>query len=57
VDDVLRVLAIKPDKTEVIFTGRYAPDDITDKADLVTEMREVKHYYNEGVDARVGIEN
>jgi cob(I)alamin adenosyltransferase len=57
VEEVLEVLALKPEKTEVILTGRYAPDEIIEKADLVTEMREIKHYYNAGVDSRVGIEN
>ena len=57
VADVLAALDMKPDKTEVILTGRYAPSEIIDRADLVTEMREIKHYYNEGVDARTGIEN
>ena len=57
VKDVLSVLDLKPDNTEVILTGRYAPDEIIDRADLVTEMREIKHYYEKGVDARVGIEN
>ncbi len=57
VSDVLTVLDLKPEKTEVILTGRYAPQEILDKADLVTEMKEVKHYYNSGVNARTGIEN
>jgi len=57
VADVLAVLELKPDQTEVILTGRYAPSEIIDKADLVTEMGEVKHYYNAGVGARTGIEN
>lgn len=57
VEDVLAVLALKPEKTEVILTGRYAPQEIIDRADLCTEMKEIKHYYNAGVDARVGIEN
>jgi cob(I)alamin adenosyltransferase len=56
VDEVLSVLDMKPEKTEVILTGRYAPAEIIDRADLVTEMREVKHYYKEGVKARTGIE-
>jgi len=42
--------------TEVVLTGRNAPDEIVEKADLVTEMREVKHYMNSGVSARKGIE-
>ena len=57
VEEVLKVLALKPDETEVILTGRYAPDEIIEKADLVTEMKEIKHYYDQGVSAREGIEN
>ena len=56
-EDVLSALDMKPEKTEVILTGRYAPEAIINRADLVTEMREIKHYYNQGVDARTGIEN
>lgn len=55
--EVLAVLDMKPEKTEVIMTGRYAPEEIIERADLVTEMKEVKHYYNAGVDSRAGIEN
>ncbi|MDR2771278.1 MAG: cob(I)yrinic acid a,c-diamide adenosyltransferase [Clostridiales Family XIII bacterium] len=54
--EVLSVLARRPARTEVVLTGRGAPQEIIDAADLVTEMREVKHYYKMGVDARVGIE-
>lgn len=57
VEEVLAVLDKKPEKTEVILTGRYAPEEIIKKADLVTEMKEIKHYFNAGVDSRVGIEN
>ena len=57
VEEVMAVLDLKPEKTEVILTGRYVPQEIMDRADLVTEMKEIKHYYNAGVDARVGIEN
>lgn len=57
VEDVLDVIRLKKDNTEIILTGRYAPEEIIDRADLVTEMKEIKHYYNEGVDARVGIES
>lgn len=42
--------------TEVIVTGRYAPQELIDAADLVTEMKEIKHYYNNGIEAREGIE-
>ncbi|MGI6395049.1 MAG: cob(I)yrinic acid a,c-diamide adenosyltransferase [bacterium] len=41
---------------EVVITGRYAPAELIEKADLVTEMKEIKHYYTSGVQARTGIE-
>ncbi len=41
---------------ELVLTGRYAPQVVIDRADLVTEMKEIKHYYNVGVMARDGIE-
>jgi len=41
---------------ELVITGRGAAQQIIEKADLVTEMREIKHYYKEGVKARTGIE-
>lgn len=55
-DDVLGVLAQRNPHTEVVITGRKAPQGLIDVADLVTEMREIKHYYNEGVLSRDGIE-
>ena len=55
-DDVLGLLAGKPGHVELVLTGRRAPDEIVAAADLVTEMRPVKHYYDAGVDAREGIE-
>jgi cob(I)alamin adenosyltransferase len=54
--ELLAVLARRPERAEVILTGRGAPPEIIEAADLVTEMREVKHYYRKGVEARVGIE-
>ena len=57
VDEVLELIRNKPEHTELILTGRCAPEEIIEAADLVTEMREIKHYYNEGVEARKGIEN
>lgn len=56
VNELTGVLQKKPEKTEIIITGRYAPDELINMADLVTEMREVKHYYTKGVQARKGIE-
>ena len=46
----------KPADLEVILTGRGAPAEIVEAADLVTEMLAIKHYYAEGVEAREGIE-
>jgi cob(I)alamin adenosyltransferase len=54
--DLLDLIAMKPESLELVITGRGALPEIIDKADLVTEMKAVKHYYNNGVDARVGIE-
>lgn len=56
IDDILNVIKDKPDNVEVIMTGRYAPKELIEAADLVTEMVEVKHYYVQGVPARDGIE-
>ncbi|MDR1695683.1 MAG: cob(I)yrinic acid a,c-diamide adenosyltransferase [Endomicrobium sp.] len=44
------------EKSDIIITGRGAPQELTDIADLVTEMKEIKHPYNKGVKARKGIE-
>jgi cob(I)alamin adenosyltransferase len=41
---------------EVVITGRYAPKELIDMADLVTEMKEIKHYYTRGIEARTGVE-
>jgi cob(I)alamin adenosyltransferase len=47
----------RPDGMELVLTGRGATQGLIDAADLVTEMREVKHYYTKGVPARRGIES
>ena len=57
INDVLQFLKNKYSQTEIILTGRFAPDKLIDAADLVTEMKEIKHYYNNGVEARKGIES
>lgn len=56
VEDLIEVIKKKPEQTEIIITGRYAHESILEVADLVTEMREVKHYYQKGIAAREGIE-
>lgn len=56
IEKVLELVKNCPQETELVFTGRYACDTLINLADLVTEMREVKHFYNNGVCARKGIE-
>jgi len=54
--DVAKLVKNRPDKVELILTGRNAPKDILKLADLVTEMKEVKHPYRKGIECRKGIE-
>lgn len=56
VETILELIGSRPQHVEMVLTGRYAPQEVIDAADLVTEMREVKHYYAKGVPARKGIE-
>ncbi len=56
VDDLLGFINAKPDGVELVITGRKADERIIERADLVTEMKEIKHYYTKGVQARSGIE-
>jgi cob(I)alamin adenosyltransferase len=56
-NEMLDFIKAKPDGVELIFTGRYAPQEVIDAADLVTEMVEVKHYYKKGTNSRQGIED
>jgi cob(I)alamin adenosyltransferase len=56
VETVLRLLDEKPDALELVLTGRYAPEAILARADLITDMRETRHYYQKQVPARDGIE-
>jgi cob(I)alamin adenosyltransferase len=56
VDEVVKLIKNKPGHVELILTGRYAPSQIIEAADLVTEMREVKHPFARGVPPRKGIE-
>ncbi len=56
VDDLLDLMTTKPRGLELVITGRYADKRVIQNADLVTEMKEVKHYRKKGVKARTGIE-
>ncbi len=57
IDEIRDIISKKPANKELILTGRRAPQELIELCDLVTEMKEIKHYYTQGVDARVGIEN
>lgn len=56
VDALLGVIRAKPSGVDLVVTGRNADPAIVDAADLVTDMREIKHYYQNGVTAKPGIE-
>jgi cob(I)alamin adenosyltransferase len=57
IEEIIEILDNRNESIEVIITGRNANEKLIDKADLVTEMKEIKHYYKKGVPARRGIEN
>ncbi len=54
--ELLALLDLRPEGTEVVLTGRSAPAGLLERADLITEMRAVRHYFQAGVAARKGIE-
>ena len=56
VEDFLELIKVKRDDVELVLTGRGAPKEIIEAANLVTEMKEIKHPFQEGVGARVGID-
>ncbi len=56
IEEVLETLTHRHENCEIIITGGYAPKVLIDAADLVTEMKEVKHYYTKGVLSRKGID-
>lgn len=55
-DKVAHLIAEKAEQVELILTGRYCPESLYEKADLVTEMLEIKHYYSKGVLSREGVD-
>ncbi|TFH38264.1 MAG: cob(I)yrinic acid a,c-diamide adenosyltransferase [Chrysiogenales bacterium] len=55
--EILDLVGSRPEGLELVLTGRGASDELIEHADLVTEMREIKHYYNDGVPPRKGIED
>ena len=56
VEELLALMDAKPASTELVLTGRYADMRVIKRADLVTEMKEIKHYAKKGIKARAGIE-
>lgn len=56
-EELIEFIKIKPQNVELILTGRYCSEELIDLADLVTEMKEVKHYYQKGITSRRGIES
>jgi cob(I)alamin adenosyltransferase len=56
VEDVVRALQERPATVNVVLTGRDAPEELVEIADTVTEMRKVKHAYDEGIMAKRGID-
>ena len=56
VSDVLDLIKSKPEDVDLVLTGNHAKDEIVQKADLVTEMREIKHPFRRGIKARKGID-
>ena len=56
-EEIMTFMKYKPENVELILTGRYCPDKILEAANLVTEMKNIKHYYQDGVFARKGIES
>ncbi len=55
-EEVLSLLEAKPENLELVLTGRGVTEKIVEKADLVSEVKEVKHPYNQGIKSRKGIE-
>jgi cob(I)alamin adenosyltransferase len=56
VRDILDVIDIEPKRDEIVITGRGTDPSIIEKADLVTELKEIKHDYQKGIQARIEIE-
>jgi len=55
-EEVLDLIRNKPDAIDLVLTGRYAPQEIIDLADTVSEVKEIKHHYSKGIKERAGIE-
>ncbi len=56
VDDVVKLMKSKPDNTDLVLTGNYVKKEVMEIADLVTEMKEIKHPFQKGIKAKKGID-
>ena len=56
IDDVLKLIKAKPSDVDLVLTGNYAKDEVIEMADLVTEMKQVKHPFQRGIKAKEGID-
>ena len=56
IEDVIELIKTKPDSLDVVLTGNNAKQEIIDLADLVTEMKEIKHPFKSGIKAKKGID-
>ena len=52
----IQIVDDRPKNVELVFTGRHAPPELVARADLVTEMKKIKHHFDQGIRARIGIE-
>ncbi len=55
-EDVLKLIRSKPPELDIVLTGNYAKDELIEMADLVTEMKEIKHPFQKGIKAKKGID-
>lgn len=55
-EDVLNLISLKPEHVTLVLTGRYASEKIMAKADMISEVKEIKHHYKKGISAQPGIE-
>jgi len=55
-DDVLYLIKSKPENVDLVLTGNYAKEEVIEAADLVTEMKEIKHPFQKGIKAKEGID-
>ena len=55
-EDVIEIIKTKPASLDMVLTGRYAPAEVIELADMVSDIREIKHHYAQGIKERAGIE-